>query len=117
MPKSVKIIQLFAPPDDLSQFDPGEFFSKLEFQETEADITEEDRNGIAQLAHFMAFLALESRSSKWDQSVVAKDSQAMAVLETHFGEIPGWPKTTKRGLSFRKLASFLMPLYPPKDPE
>jgi hypothetical protein len=113
MRKAVKIRTLTAPPMPLSEFDPGAYLGELEFYETSESITEEDRDGLAQFTHFLAFLALEAQSSKWNSSMIPQGSLALQSLESHFGDLEGWPSVTKRGLSYRKLASFLMQHYPP----
>jgi hypothetical protein len=117
MAKAVKIRTLTAPPPPLSEFDPGAYLSALEFYETDAPVTDEDRDGLAQFAHFLAFLALQAQSSRWDSSVVRRGSQAHRALESHFGDLAGWPGVPKSGLSYRQLASFLMQHYPPHPPE
>jgi hypothetical protein len=102
----------------LSEFDPGKYLSGLEFYETESEITEEERDSMAQFAHFLAFLALKGNSSKWNGSTVRRDSSAYRALESHFCTLSGWQALTKskRGINYRKLASFLMGHYPPRRP-
>jgi hypothetical protein len=116
MGKAVKIRTLTAPPLPLSEFDPGAYLGALEFDETDDPITDDDRDGLAQFAHFLAFLALQAHSSKWDASVVPHGSLAHRALESHFGDLAGWPRVPKRGLSYRALVGFLMQHYPPHPP-
>src|SRR5262245_17974308 len=119
MANSVKIRSLTAPPLPLTDVDPGEYLSGLEFYETSSPITEEDRDGLAQFAHYLAFMALQSQSRRWANSIVTRDSQAYRALESHFGHLRGWPGVPKGegGLPYRVLASFLMQHYPPRMPE
>jgi hypothetical protein len=117
MGNAVKIRTLTAPPTPLSEFDPGAYLSELEFYETDAPISDEERDGLAQFAHFLAFLALRAQSSRWTSSVVRHGSLAHRALESHFGHLAGWPRVPKRGLSYRQLASFLMQHYPPHLPK
>ena len=116
MGRSVKIRSLAAPPTPLSDFDPGEYLSGLEFYETDVEITEHDRDALAQFAHFLAFLALKGRSAKWADSTVRRDDLAYRALESHFGSLSGWDQLVQdeRGINYRQLASFLMGCYPPK---
>jgi hypothetical protein len=117
MGNAVKIRTLTAPPTPLSEFDPGAYLSGLEFYESEAPISDEDRDGLAQFTHFLAFLALQAQSSRWESSVVPRGSQAHRALESHFAHLAGWPRVPKSGLSYRRLVSFLMQHYPPHPPE
>jgi hypothetical protein len=116
---AVKIRTLSFPEPPLSSFDPGAYLSGLEFYETDGSITEEERDGLAQFAHFLAFLALHSKSTKWDRSVVQRRSLAYRALESHFGHLDGWPAVAAdgAGMSYRELTGFLMQHYPPHPPE
>lgn len=119
MSNSVKIRTLTAPQTPLNDFDPGEYLSRLEFDATSSPITHEDRDGLAQFAHLLAFMALQAHSSRWATSTVARESQAYRALESHFGHLQGWPGLAEggRGLPYRQFASFLMQHYPPRLPE
>jgi len=119
MGKSVKIRALTAPDTPLSDFDPGEYLSGLEFYETDSTVTDEDRDGMAQLAHFLAFLALRGKSSKWAGSTVPRGTLAYRALESHFCSLTGWKELAldDHGLSYSQLASFLMGHYPPRMPK
>ena len=114
MGNAVKIRTLTAPPTPLSAFDPGAYLSELEFYETDSQITDEDRDELAQFAHFLAFLALQAQSSRWASSVVPQGSQAHRALESHFGHLTDWPEVSTDGLPYRALASFLMQHCPPR---
>jgi hypothetical protein len=118
MGKSVIIRELFAPPLPLSEFDPGAYLSGLEFTETEAPITEEGRDGLAQMVQFLAFLALQAKSSKWAGSTVARGTLACQTLESHFGHLRGWSEMARneQGLDYRQLAHFLTYHYPAHPP-
>jgi hypothetical protein len=116
MGNTVKIRTLTAPPTPLTEFDPGAYLSGLEFYETDTPITEEDRDGLAQFAQFLAFLALQAQSSRWASSVVPAGSQAQRALESHFAHLAGWPGVPTGGLPYRQLAVFLMQHYPPHPP-
>jgi hypothetical protein len=119
MEHSVKIRTLMAPPLPLSEFDPGEYLCGLEFYETESEITEEDRDGMAQFAHLLAFMALKGQSSKWADSTVRRGTLAYQALESHFGSLSGWEhlEADERGINYHQLASFLMGYYPPRRPD
>lgn len=117
MAKGVKIRELMSPPLPLTEFDPGAYLSELEFEETDAAITEADRDGLAQFAHFLAFLALQAGSSRWASSAVPTGSSAMRALESHFSHLAGWPDVPEGGLPYRELAGFLLPHYPPRAPD
>jgi hypothetical protein len=117
MGNAVKIRTLSAPPTSLSEFDPGAYLSGLEFYETDSPITDEDRDDLAQFAHFLAFLALQAQSSRWDSSVVPQGGQAHRALESHFGHLTDWPGVPADGLPYRQLVVFLMQYYPPRPPE
>ena len=114
MANAVKIRTLKAPPTPLTEFDPGAYLSQLEFYETDSPINEEDRNGLAQFAHYLAFLALQAKSSRWKSSMVPHNSHVHHALESHFGHLPGWPGVPIDGLPYKQLASFLMQHYPPR---
>ena len=115
MNKAVKIRSLSAPGDDLSAFDPGHYLANLEFYETDDAITDAERDGLAQFAHYLAFLALRAQSSKWSGSTVPYGSSAYQALTTHFGQLPGWddiaPPT--EDLKYGELVRFLMQFFPP----
>jgi hypothetical protein len=115
--KSVKIKTLAAPSSPLVEFDPGSYLSGLEFYETQSPISEEDRDALAQFTHFLAFLALQAKSSNWTTSVVTRDSLAYRALESHFHHLNGWNELgDDQAISYRQLASFLMSYYPPHAP-
>lgn len=117
MGNAVKI-HLLAPPTPLNDFDPGQYLSELEFYETDDLITDKDRDGLAQFAHLLAFMALQAKSSKWDGSTVRHGSLAYQALESHFGHLEGWNELSAgdRDLLYRQLAWFLMRHYPPHLP-
>jgi hypothetical protein len=117
MANAVKIRTLTAPPTPLSEFDPGAYLSELEFYETDSPVSDEDRDGLAQFVHFLAFLALQAQSSRWPSSVVPRGSQAHRALESHFGHLAGWPVVAAGGLPYRELAGLLMQHYPPRPPK
>jgi hypothetical protein len=117
MGNTVKIRALTAPPTPLGDFDPGAYLSGLEFYKTDAPISEVDRDGLAQFVHFLAFLALKAKSSRWASSVIPQGSSASRAIESHFGHLPGWPGVLPGGLPYRQLASFLMHHYPPRPPK
>lgn len=118
MCKSVKIRELKAPEADLSKFDPGCYLANLEFYETDETVSNEDRDGLAQFIHFLAFLALQSQSSHWDSSIVPRGSSAFRAIESHFNDLDGWDAAAldKGDISYRDLASFLMSHFPPRSP-
>jgi hypothetical protein len=116
MGNAVKIRTLMAPPTSLSEFDPGAYLAELEFYETDAAISDEDRDGLAQFTHLLAFLALQAQSSRWASSVVPEGSLAHRALESHFGHLAAWPGVPPGGLPYRQLVGFLMPHYPPHPP-
>jgi hypothetical protein len=118
MGNSVKIRTLTAPQTPLTTFDPGEYLSGLEFYETDSPISEEDRDGLAQFLHFLAFMALQAKSSRWAASMVPRESLAYRALEAHFGHLNGWEelREDEPGLSYRGLSSFLIRYYPPHAP-
>ena len=115
MGNAVKIGTLTAPPAPLATFDPGEYMSGLDFYETDSSISDQDRDDLAQFTHFLAFIALQAKSSKWAASIVPQDSLAYRALDSHFGHLNGWRELSEnQGLSFRHLASLLMRCYPPR---
>ena len=118
MSKAVKIRTLTAPGGDLSQFDPGVYLSGLEFYETSDEITETDRNGLAQILHFLAFLATNAQSRRWSGSVVAHGTSAYEALASHFGDLPEWHDLAVPGenLAYSEMVRFLLPHYPPRTP-
>ena len=117
MRNSVKIRTLTAPQMPLSEFDPGKYLGSLEFYETDNPLTEEDRDGLAQFAHLLAFLALDGKSTRWADSTIRPDTMAYQAFESHFGHLPGWRELAsgENGLPYRQLASFLMRHYPPRS--
>lgn len=117
MANSVKIRVLTSPPAPLRAFDPGAYVGRLEFYTTDEPITDEDRNGLAQFAHFLAFLALKSKSRKWATSVVRHNTTAFRALETHFGHLEGWQEIAAGDVLYSQLAALLMNHYPPELPE
>ncbi len=119
MGKSVKIRTLAPPAGPLAELDPGEYLSGLEFYETDSPIGEEDRDGLAQLTHFVGFMALQAHSSKWESSIVPRGSLAYKALESHFSHLGGWAELAAdaRGLNYHQLACFLMQHYPPHPPK
>lgn len=116
MGQSVKIRELTAPPEDLSAFDPGAYFSKLEFYETDDALSEDDRDGMAQLVHLLAFFALNANSPHWSASVVPPASTAFRALHSHFHHLLGWSDIASdtEGVYFKDLAALLMGHYPPR---
>jgi hypothetical protein len=117
MANAVKIRKLTAPPMPLGEFDPGAYLSGLEFYETDTPLSDEDRDGLAQFAHLLAFLALQAKSSRWASSVVPQGSSAHRALESHFGHLPDWPGVPKQGLPFRQMVGLLRQHYPPRPPK
>ncbi len=115
---AIKIRTLTAPSTDLGSLDPGEYLGGLEFYETDEPITDEERDGLAQLTHFVAFLALEAKSTRFATSVVGGHTLAYRALESHFGHLAGWTTVPRdeRGLEYRGLVVFLMNHYPPHLP-
>lgn len=118
MPKAVKV-RVLAPPTALNNFDPGMYLSGLKFYETDDLLTEDDRDGLAQFTHFLAFMAMEANSSKWDGSVVRRESLAYRALESHFSHLEGWDELSAGhdDLPYQQLAWFLMQHYPPHPPK
>jgi hypothetical protein len=119
MPGVVKIRELTAPSGDLGAFDPGRYLCSLDFYATAEPVDDAERDGLAQLVHFVAFLALQAHSPAFATAVVPQDSFAHAALESYFGHLEGWtdlPRDAK-GLPYRALASFLMAYYPPHLPD
>ena len=116
---SVKIRTLTAPQTDLSSFDPGVYLGGLDFYETADPISDEDRDGLAQFAHFLAFLALQAESSEWQHSVVSRNTLAFRALESHFEDLEGWNELVEgaEGIPYRALVTFLMQHYPPHAPK
>lgn len=117
MNRAVKIRTLPPPPAPFDQFDPGAYLGGLEFYETETPISEEDRDGLAQFLHLLAFIALQARSTQWAGSVIPRGSLAERAIETHFGHLPNWPALPPTGLPYRQLAGLLMKQYPPRMPK
>lgn len=116
MTKSVKIKKVYAPSGELFEFDPGAYLNELEFYETETPINEDDRDGLAQLVHYLAFLALNYKSSAWPNSIVARPSSAFDAIDSHFSHLDEWSSIVKEnGIEYRSLASILMAPYPPKQ--
>jgi len=91
----------------------------LEFYETETEITEVERDGLAQFVHILTSLALRGKSTEWRRSAIERDSSAFRSLESHFGYLKGWDELAPDGqnLNYRSLASFLMQPYPPRSPD
>ena len=118
MSKAVRIRTLVAPDGDLSEFDPGAYLSALDFYETSDEITETDRNGLAQILHFLEFLATNAQSRRWSGSVVAHGTSAYNALASHFGDLPGWHDVARPGenLAYSEIVRFLLSHYPPRRP-
>lgn len=113
---AVKIRSLRAPDGDLSSFDPGAYLSALEFYETAEPVTEDERDGLAQLAPLLAYFALEGKSDRFGASVIGRETTAYQALEAHFGHLPGWKALSPHadeGLEYGKLVRFLWSYYPP----
>ena len=87
------------PADTVDRLRSGAYLSELEFYETDSPVREEDRNGLAQFAHFLAFVALRAQSSRWKSSVVPPRSHAQRALESH-RHLAGWPGVPTRGLPY-----------------
>ncbi|MEW6304845.1 MAG: hypothetical protein AB1705_15325 [Verrucomicrobiota bacterium] len=115
----MKIRTMAAPRTPLATFDSGEYLSGLEFYETDRPIRDEDRDGLAQFTHFLAFLALQAKSSKWAVSMVRRGTLAYRALESHFSQLEGWQELAEAedGLHYRRLVSFLMQHFPPHPPK
>lgn len=118
MNHSIKIKSLQAPDSDLTKFDPGAYLAELEFYETDEPITDQDRDGLAQFIHFLAFLALKSQSDRWRASVVPYGSSAFLAIGSHFSHLPGWDAVSRgnENIFYSDLASFLMSHIPPRLP-
>jgi hypothetical protein len=119
MAHSVKIRTLTAPHSALANFDPAEYLETLEFYETADPLGETDRDGLAQFAHFLAFLALKTRSPRFSCSIVRRGTSAYRAVESHFHHLEGWAaiSANSQGVSYRALVSLLMPVYPPHLPK
>ena len=96
MTKSVKIRTLIAPEGDLTEFDPGRYLSELEFYETDDPVTEEDRDGLAQFVHYLAFLAL-ARNRRGGPTLLLKSkvlpsSRFNLILGTWTDGRKSWPR-------------------------
>ena len=118
MSKNVKIRTLKSPGPELSDFDPGAYLASLDFYETEDVVTEEDRDGLAQFIHLLAFIALKFRSNNWSASSLPHGSSAYLAVQSHFEHLDGWNQiyTEGQGIVYRDLATFLMNHFPPKPP-
>jgi hypothetical protein len=114
----VKIRAIVPPQPPLSEFDPGDYLSGLDFYETDEPISEKDRGEFAQFIHFLAFLALRSGSARWDSSTIARDSTAFQAVRAHFDALPGWGELVgdETDLEYPRLANFLLERYPPAFP-
>lgn len=112
--KSVKIKTVLAPDGDLSVFDPGSYISQLEFYETDEEILESDKEGLADFLHFLAYLALSNKSINWEHSVVPSGCTAYKAISSHFSSLNGWDEIdSDSGINYKSLVSFLMPYYKP----
>ena len=117
-PRAVKIRELVAPSGDLAEFDPGAYLCSLEFYPTTEVVDETERDGLAQLVHFVGYLALQANSPAFATAVVPTESLAHSALESYFRHLEGWSDLPRdgHGLTYRALASFLMTYYPPHLP-
>ena len=118
MSSSVRFRALPAPPSDLSDFDPGTYVAGLDVYDTGLVLTEPDRDGLAQFVHYVAFLALQARSSAWPGSTIPVDSSICRALVTHFAHLGGWNEIpiVDGAISFRAVVTCLMSTYPPHPP-
>jgi hypothetical protein len=112
---SIKIKEVLPPSGELREFDPGAYIGEMEFYEIDAPITEEDRQGSAELLHIAAYIALKNSSAKWASSAIMSSTSAHSAVVSHFSHLPGFGQLlSPDGIHYKSLVSFLMALYPPR---
>ncbi|MDV6034906.1 MAG: hypothetical protein F9B45_33410 [Phycisphaera sp. RhM] len=116
MTNVTKIRSLVAPKTPLGDFDPGAYLSSLEFYETDVPLNDMDRDGLAQFIHYLAFIALSAKSTKWKQSTIAKGTAAYHAVSSHFSLLEDWDElnAASHGIEYSRLARFLMGHFPPQ---
>jgi len=117
LPRAMKIRELRAPSGDLRAFDPGRYLCGLQFYPADEPLGESDRDGLAQMIHYLAFLSLRGGTERFESSLVPHSSSAYVALETYFGHLEGWEDLPREAdaLPYRVLVSFLMGYYPPPE--
>ncbi len=115
MQRAMKIRELKMPAGDLHAFDPGRHLSALQFDPTDAPVTEEDRVGLSGIVHYLAFLSLRGGPEPYESSLVPHSSSAYAALDAYFGHLEGWSELPRESdaLPYRVLVPFLLDYYPP----
>lgn len=113
--RAMKIRELRVPDLSDAAFDPGLYFSSLDFYDDAAPLTSDDKDGMAQFIHLLGYMALSSGSEAWNTSSIPKNGPAYLALRSHFGSQPWWPKLEGESarLSYRQLVVHLMDDYPP----
>ena len=116
MTNATKIRSLVSPKTPLGDFDPGAYLSSLDFYETDVPLNDADRDGLAQFIHYLAFIALSARSTKWKESMISKGTAAHHALASHFSVLQGWEElnAAPHGIEYSRLARFLMGPFPPQ---
>ena len=116
---TVKIRELRPPSLPLSEFDPGAYLAGMDFYETDEAITDEERDGLAQLVHFVAFIALQAKSTCWSTSSIAKGTTVYRALESYFGHLSEWEHIagSSSEVPYQRLVSSLMRPFPPHLPK
>ena len=115
MPRAMKIRELRVPSGDFRDLDPGRYLCELEFYPADESVGEGDRDGLAQMVHYLAFLSLRAGPELYEASLVPHSSTAYVALETYFGHLDGWKELPRESdaLPYRFLVPFLMDYYPP----
>ena len=113
---ATKIRRLVAPTTPLKDFDPAAYLSSLEFYETDVPLTDTDRDDLAQFIHYLAFIALNAKSTGWKHARVMKGTSAYLALNSHFSNLDGWGEllTDPDGIPYSTLARFLLGYFPPR---
>lgn len=117
-----KILQIFAPPKDLSTFNPGKYFNEMEFTDSSIPYSLEDADGLAQLVFYCDYLALESQSTERENSVLYGDTPFFSTLRTNFSNLEGWEEIEeiieKQGyIFFTDMVHFLFRFFKPHPPK
>jgi hypothetical protein len=117
--KAVRIRTLIALTRPLNEFDPGANLSALEFCETTDPISDAERDGLAQLVHFLAFIALKHRSTKWQTAMISRGTDAFHAIQPHVATLEGCQELAGESvdLLYSRLAKFLIRHFPPRAPK
>ena len=83
--------QQFVPPQDLSNFNPADYFNQYEFSDPNLKLENKDEaNFLIQMMYHCDFLAMRGMSDARETSMLRGSSSFFQLLRTNFKDLEGW---------------------------